>query len=190
MLDFLPFDIPISPILPVGIILFDFLFLILAIPIEAYVLKARLKFDQKSSIFYAISINLFANVVGWLAFFFIEPYLPPEQRSELLNYVFFNKFQFSRTYSLILLVAFIIFFATFLLKAVVLQLLLLLWNQSDKKKPETGVNLSQRRSLRKYNLNKLQGTNIVTSVLIANSLSYSAITIILVICSSPQLRRF
>ena len=83
-----------------------------------------------------------------------------------------------------------IFFATFLFKAVILQLLLLLWNQSDKKKPETGVNLSQRRSLRKYNLNKLQGTNIVTSVLIANSLSYSAITIILVICSSPQLRRF
>ena len=189
MLDFLPFDIPISPILPVGIILFDFLFLILAIPIEAYVLKARLKFDQKSSIFYGISINLFTNVVGWLAFFFIEPYLPPEQRSELLNYVFFNKFQFSRTYSLILLVAFIIFFATFLLKTVVLQLLLL-WIQSDKKKPEREVNLPQRRSLRKNNFNKLQGTNIVTSVLIANSLSYSAITILLVICSSPQLRKF
>ena len=82
------------------------------------------------------------------------------------------------------------FFATFLFKAVILQLLLFLWNKSDKKKPETEVNLSQRRSQRKYNLNKLQGSNIVTSVLIANSLSYSAITIILVICSSPQLRRF
>ena len=187
MLEFFPFDISISPVLPVGIILFDFLFLILAIPIEAYVLKARLKFDQKSSIFYAISINLFANVAGWLVFFFIEPYLPPEQKSELLNYVFFNRFQLSRTYSLILIVAFMIFFATFLFKAVILQLLLFLWHKSDKKKPETEVNLSQRRSLRKYNLNKLQGTNIVTTVLIANSLSYSAIAIIVALCFSVEL---
>ena len=106
MQEFLPFDIP--PIVPLGIILFDFLFLILAIPIEACVLKTWLKFDQKSSVFYATSINIFANISGWLIFFLVEPYLSPKYKSELLSYVFFNHFQLSSTYNLILFIAFII----------------------------------------------------------------------------------
>ena len=182
MLDLISFNF--SPILPVGIVLFDLLFLITAIPIEAYVLHRRLKFDQKSSIFYAISMNVFANVLGWLVFFFIEPSLSATNKSEVLNYVFFNRFQSEQIYSLLVLIAFFIFFATFLFKVIALQLLLLLWEKSDKKKPEQEVPLSQRRSSRRYNLNQVQRTNVVTTVLIANSLSYSAITILLVICFS------
>ena len=182
MLDSISFDF--SPILPVGIVLFDLLFLIIAIPIEAYVLNARLKFDKKSSVFYAISINVFANVLGWLVFFFIEPSLSATNKSEVLNYVFFNRFQSEQIYSLLVLIAFFIFFATFLFKVLALQLLLLLWDKSDKKKPEQEVSLAQRRSSRRYNLNQVQRTNVVTSVLIANSLSYSAITILVVICFS------
>lgn len=182
MQTFLPFDI--SPIMPLGIILFDFLFLILAIPIEACVLKTRLKFDQKSSVFYATSINIFANISGWLIFFFVEPYLSPKYKSELLSYVFFNHFQLSSTYNLILFIAFIIFCVTFLFKTITLKLLLFIWNKSDKEKPAEEAVIPKRRSLRRYNLNTLQGTSIATSVLIANSLSYSAITIILALCLS------
>ncbi|WP_414505974.1 filament integrity protein FraC [Richelia intracellularis] len=77
--------------MPLGIILFDFLFLILAIPIEACVLKNTVKnLTKKSSVFYATSINIFANISGWLIFFFVEPYLSPKYKSELLSYVFFN----------------------------------------------------------------------------------------------------
>ncbi|MDJ0618386.1 MAG: filament integrity protein fraC [Calothrix sp. MO_192.B10] len=187
MLDFIPFDFDFSPILPLGIILFDLLFLIVAIPIEAYILKARLKFDPRSSVFYAISINLFSNVAGWLVFFFIEPSLSTANKSEVLNYVFFNRFQSEGIYSLLFLIAFFIFFATFFFKTLSLQSLLFLWNKSEKKKPEQEVPLSQRRSSRRYNLNKIQQTNVVTSVLIANSLSYTAITIIIAICFSWQL---
>ncbi len=182
MLDFISFDF--SPILPVGIVLFDLLFLIIAIPIEAYVLNARLKFDQKSSVFYAISINIFSNVLGWLVFFFIEPSLSSTNKSEVLNYVFFNRFQSEQIYSLLVLIAFFIFFATFFFKVLTLQMLLFLWGKSDKKKSEQEVSLAQRRSTRRYNFNKIQRTNVVTTVLIANSLSYSAITVILVICFS------
>jgi hypothetical protein len=187
MLEFIPFDI--SPILPVGIILFNFLFIIIAIPIEAYVLHARLRFDRRSSVFYAISLNLFSNVVGWLAFFFIEPSLSGSNKSELLNYVFFNRFQSGNTYSLLLITAFVIFFTTFLFKTFLLQVLLFLWNKSDQKKSDKETALPQRRSSRKYDLNKIQETNVVTSVLIANSLSYSAIAIVLAICFSWQLRK-
>ncbi len=182
MLDFISFDF--SPILPVGIVLFDLLFLIIAIPIEAYVLNARLKFDQKSSAFYAISINIFANVLGWLVFFLTESSFPYRNKSEVLNFVFFNRFQSERIYSFLVVIAFFIFFATFLFKVITLQLLLFLWEKSDRKKPEQEVSLAQRRSSRRYKFNKVQRTNVVTSVLIANSLSYSAITIILAICFS------
>ena len=185
MQGFLPFDIP--PIVPLGIILFDFLFLILAIPIEACVLKTRLKFDQKSSVFYATSINIFANISGWLIFFFVEPYLSPKYKSELLNYVFFNRFQLSSTYNLILFIAFIIFCVTFLFKTFTLKLLFIS-NKSDKEKPAEEAIIPQRRSLRRYSLNTLQGTSIATSVLIANSLSYSAITIILTLCLSVKFK--
>ncbi|WP_397321354.1 filament integrity protein FraC, partial [Nostoc sp. UCD120] len=72
-------------IFPIGGILFDFLFVLIAIPIEAYLLHYRLKFDKKTSTFYAISINLFSSVIGWFIFFVSEPMLPIQMRAELIN---------------------------------------------------------------------------------------------------------
>ena len=65
-------DLTIPRILPLGAILFNFLFLLIAIPIEAYVFNRRLNFDKKTSIFYAISMNLFSSALGWTIFFFIR----------------------------------------------------------------------------------------------------------------------
>ncbi|MHC5828549.1 MAG: filament integrity protein FraC, partial [Nostoc sp.] len=93
-------------IFPIGGILFDFLFVLIAIPIEAYVLHSRLKFDKKSSTFYAISINLFSSVIGWLIFFVSEPLLPIQMKSELINYMFFNNFKSPKTQTLVILTAF------------------------------------------------------------------------------------
>ncbi len=165
-------------VFPIGGILFDFLFVLVAIPIEAYVLHSRLKFDKKSSTFYAIAINLFSSVIGWFIFFVSEPMLPIQVKSELINYMFFNNFTSPNTRPLIILTAFIIFFATFLMKFLILRVLLLSLNETVAKK-EDEPKTSQRQRWRRFSRIQLQNTNIVTTVLIANSLSYSAITIIL-----------
>ncbi|MEH2196807.1 filament integrity protein FraC [Nostoc sp.] len=165
-------------IFPIGGILFDFLFVLIAIPIEAYILHYRLKFDKKTSIFYAISLNLFSSVIGWLIFFVAEPMLPIEVRSELINYMFFNNFKAPNTQTFIILTAFIIFFATFVMKFFILKVLLLSLNESFAKKEEEAP-ISQRRRWSTFSNLRLQSTNLVTTILIANSISYTAITIIL-----------
>ncbi|MEH1902463.1 MAG: filament integrity protein FraC [Nostoc sp.] len=166
-------------IFPIGGILFDFLFVLIAIPIEAYVLHYRLKFDKKSSTFYAISINLFSSVIGWFIFFVSEPMLPIQVKSELMNYMFFNNFKSPKSQSLIILTAFVIFFATFLMKFFILRVLLLSLNEPVVKKQEEEPETFQRRRWRSFTNLKLQSTSLVTTILIANSLSYTLITIIL-----------
>ncbi|MEH1843961.1 MAG: filament integrity protein FraC [Nostoc sp.] len=167
-------------IFPIGGILFDFLFVLIAMSIEAYVLHYRLKFDKKSSTFYAISINLFSSVIGWIIFFVSEPLLPIQVKSELINYIFFNNFKSPKTQTLIILTAFIIFFATFLMKFFILRVLLLSLNEPIFKKQEE-PQISQRPRWRRFSNLKLQSGNLVATILIANSLSYSMITVILLI---------
>ncbi|MBN4004284.1 filament integrity protein FraC [Nostoc sp. LPT] len=165
-------------IFPIGGFLFDFLFVLIAIPIEAYVLHSRLKFDKKTSIFYAISINLFSSVIGWFIFFVSEPLLPIQVKSELINYMLFNNFKSANTQTLIILTACIIFFTTFLMKFFILRILLFSLNESFAKKEED-TQTSQRLQRRRFTTLNFQNTNLVTTILIANSLSYTAITIIL-----------
>ena len=165
-------------IFPIGGILFDLLFVMIAIPVEAYVLHYRLKFDKKTSTFYAISINLFSSVIGWFIFFVSEPLLPIEVKSELINYMFFNGFKSPNTQTVIILTACIIFFATFLMKFFILRGLLLSLNETFAKKEEDPQTSHRQKRLRISSVN-FQNTNLVTTILIANSLSYSAITIIL-----------
>ncbi|MEH1975111.1 MAG: filament integrity protein FraC [Nostoc sp.] len=166
-------------IFPIGGILFDFLFVLIAIPIEAYVLHFRLKFDKKSSTFYAISINLFSSVIGWFIFFVSEPMLPVQVKSELINYIFFNSFKSPNTQTLIILTSCIIFFATFLIKFLILRILLLSLLNEPIAKKEEDPKTSHRQRWRHFSSIQLQNTNLVTTILIANSLSYTAITVIL-----------
>lgn len=172
-------DLTFPRILPIGTVLFHFLFLLIAIPIEAYVLHNWLKFDKRTSTFYAISINVFSSVIGWTIFFIVEPTLPIGVRSELISYVFFNHFKSTNIQTYVVFTAFIIFLATFLLKFFLLKLFLLSLNEVGKKveEPET----SQRQRWQRVGILKLQNTNLVTTTLIANSLSYTAITLVLLI---------
>ncbi|MDZ8055613.1 MAG: filament integrity protein FraC [Aulosira sp. ZfuVER01] len=165
---------------PVGAVLFDLLFLLMAISIEAYCFNSRLKFDKKTSIFYAISINLFSSVIGWIVFFMIEPILPVDLKSELINFVFFNSFKLPNTQTLIILTAFIIFFGTFIVKFFLLRLFSLALNEDFGKKTEESPNF-ERQKWRYMTRAKLMSNNLVSTMLIANSLSYSAITLVLLI---------
>jgi hypothetical protein len=171
-------DFSIPKVLPIGAVLFNLLFLLVAIPIEAYVLHSWLKFDKKTSTFYSIAINLFSSVIGWTIFFITEPMMPVLWKSELISYVFFNNFQQPGTQTFIILSAFIIFFTTFLLKFGLLKALL--FSLSEMKKEETPPGDQIQRWRRDTKL-KFQNTSLVTTTLIANSLSYTAITLIILL---------
>jgi hypothetical protein len=166
-------------VLPVGAVLFDLLFILMAISIEAYCFNNRLNFDKKTSIFYAISINLFSSVIGWVVFFLLLPILPLQLKSELINFVFFNSLKSSGTQSLVILMAFIIFFGTFIVKSFLLRLFTLLLHENLGKKSEENTPSQERQKWRHLNRNKFIGNRLVSTMLIANSLSYSAITLVL-----------
>lgn len=175
-------DLAIPKILPIGAILFEFLFLLIAIPIEASVLNRRLKFDKKTSTFYAIAINLFSSTIGWIIFFSIEPILPINLKAELISYVFFHNFRNPGTQSFLLFTAFVMFFITFFMKFFLLKFLVLSLKENLKaiyaNNPE-----NNRLKWRRNSISRLQNTNLVTTILIANSLSYSAISIIILFSS-------
>jgi hypothetical protein len=186
MFDFLnPPSLDLAPVFPTGAILFNFLFFTIAIPIEAYILSIRLKFDKRTSVFYAICINLFSGAIGWLIFFLLEPILPIGLKSELINYVFFNQF-ISNIHGLVFMTAIIIFFVTFLVKFFLLKAALLSLRDPAPipQVPAPGpVTVNIRRTSRRANRLKLQNTTLLTTTLIANSLSYSAITAVMLIRS-------
>jgi hypothetical protein len=172
-------ELSLPRILPIGAIVFEILFLLVAIPIEGYILHKNLKFDKKTSIFYSIGINVFSSVIGWNMFFMVEPILPVLLKSEIISYVFFNNFKNPRTLNYIIMLSFLVFLGTFLVKFLLMKLLILLLNELGKS--EDISQTSQRQKLFRIEKMKIQNSNLVTSILIANSFSYSAITIILVI---------
>lgn len=175
----MPDELSLPRILPIGAIVFETLFLLVAIPIEGYILHKNLKFDKKTSIFYAIAMNVFSSVIGWNIFFLFEPILPVQIKSELISYVFFNYFKNPRTQNYIIMMSFLIFLATFLMKFFCLKLLIVSLDEIGK--DEEIIETSQRHKILKHERIRLQNSNLITSTLIANSLSYSAITMIILI---------
>lgn len=174
-------QLTIPRVLPIGAMLFQFLFLLVAIPIEAFVLHRWLKFDKKTSAFYAIAMNVFSSVLGWIFFFLFEPVLPINIKSEIINYVFFNRFKGNDIQSLLILTSFILFFATFLMKFFLLKFLIITLDESGVSRQTQLAGISGRELKQISERNKLQNTTLVTTTLIANSFSYTAITILMLI---------
>lgn len=81
-----------TPVLPLRAVLLQGLFLIIAIAIESFVLQINLRLSRKNSVEYAISLNLFSTICGWLTFFFVQPMLSDSLKIQLINYIFFNRF--------------------------------------------------------------------------------------------------
>ena len=125
-------ELSLPIILPIGAIFFEILFLLTAIPVEAYVLNKWLKFDKRTSIFYAIALNVFSSVIGWIVFFIVEPMLPIPIKAELINYVFFNKLKDPSISTMIVLLSFTIFIATFLVKFLLMKILIIFMDEGKK----------------------------------------------------------
>jgi len=171
-------------VLPLRAIAFQCLFLLLAIAIEASVLRQVLKLPYRKSVEYAASINLLSTAIGWLLFFSIEPLLPANLKFQLINCIFFD--QWSRGIAAwIILAGFVTFFISFLVKLSGLDLLrLLLQDKKEEKAPEQETQAEKNRryqSTVRARKNAREGSSQANAILIANALSYTAILLVLFI---------
>ena len=79
-----------SFVLPLRAIIFQMLFLSLAIAIEALVFQKQWKLSRKASIEYSLGLNLFSTCLGWLVLFAVQPFLSPNLKKQIITFVFFN----------------------------------------------------------------------------------------------------
>lgn len=75
----------------IRLLLIQILLLLITITIESWVLHRQQKWSQRTSVQYGTISNLFANAVGWLVFFSIEPFLPDRIKIILIKLSFFEK---------------------------------------------------------------------------------------------------
>ncbi|MGB3790907.1 MAG: filament integrity protein FraC [Phormidesmis sp.] len=117
-----------EPILPLRAILFQILFLMVAIVIEAGILRQRLRLGFRTSVQYALVTNLATVVAGWIAFLIVEPLTSVPIREQIISYVLFDNLLINgwttQTGSMLFLCAIVVFFLAFFIKAKGLELLL------------------------------------------------------------------
>ena len=169
-----------STILPLRAIVFQFLFLAVAIGLETVMLHRIRRLDYKTSAQYALTVNLLSTVVGWLIFFNLQPLVPEDLRDQMISFVLFDHleidFSQSRTTSMIVLVSLIIFIGTFLLKLQALNLLELLL---EKSVAEQKVDAAIGRFLRQKRTIDFQPDSKAYAIFVGNAYSFSVILFLL-----------
>lgn len=167
-------------VLPLKLVVFQSLLLLMAIAIEAYVLRYRLSLTQKQSVQYAASINFLATTIGWLLFLSIQPLIPTPLKLQLIDCIFFDRWQ--RGFILWVMVSVpVTFFASFFVKLFGLTYLRIFIGDKKPTEPE-----DQKPKTVKFGASRRTSKSIIppgqgNAILVANALSYSAISLILII---------
>lgn len=172
-------------VLPLQTVLFQFLFLLVAIALESRVLYRRLRLNRRASIEYATSINLLAASIGWIAFFIVQDWIPLQLKDQLISYIFFDRLLGSQPESLVVVITatgIVIFIGAFLVKLQGLELLEALREDKSKGSDPSESMAKRRHPSLSDRLGQLvtptQG-NHATTILLANAYSYSAILLLL-----------
>jgi hypothetical protein len=173
-------------IFPFPTILFQSLFLLVAIAIEAVVLHQQMKWSRRICIHYAAIVNLFAAFLGWVGFFIIFNYLSPLLKAQIISYIFFNRlfdYQQESASGLIVLAGFSIFFAAFAIKLKAIDFLQIILQPPPTPVPENQVvtTRQQRKSKSHRRFFVINHNNKAMAVLVANACSHTAILLILFI---------
>ena len=179
----------LEPIFPLKAVLFQILFLLVAIALEAMVLRQRLRLGYKQSVRYAAAVNLLAVVVGWFAFLAVEPLFEPRLQAQVISYVLFDNL-INNTLKpqmgwIILVMGLAAFFMTLILKLKGLELIMRAlgtWNLPSKPK-ELSRKERYIRSRTGTTLYQEAASQFAIAVLQANALSFSAILLLLVMRS-------
>ncbi|MGD1944633.1 MAG: filament integrity protein FraC [Leptolyngbyaceae cyanobacterium] len=170
-----------TAVLPLKGIIFQTLLLLVAIVLEAIVLRQRLRLGFQPSIRYAATINLLTVVLGWIVFLEAEQWLPIAVRTQIISYVMFGNFYVnSLSGSLgvaVVIAGLVTFFLTFWVKVVTLEWLT--WSVGTpivQRDPTSNVSRFRHRR------SPTQPTSPhVLAVLQANALSFSAVLVLLLL---------
>lgn len=168
-------------VLPLRAYAFQILFLLMAIAVEAYILRRELKLLPRQALQYAAALNFFTVGLGWFVFVNVQGILPPELQREVLNFVFFGRWSSELVFWLIV-VGFAAFFLSFFLKVFAfnqLQFLLMTpqeWANREEKFKQRHQ-LGGKRPRQSLSGNSAQASAILT----ANAISYTAITLVLLL---------
>jgi hypothetical protein len=169
------------PVFPLKMIAFQSLLMLVAIAVEAYVLRKELKLLPKQSIDYATTINFLSVVVGWIAFFNFQAFVSDELRIKLINCIFFDRWQQDILWAIIL-AAVVTFFLSFFVKLVGLsQLRIFLGDKKARADEDENPKTLKFGTSRRATHSGLRVSGEGNAVLKANALSYSAISLILLI---------
>lgn len=181
-----------EPILPLKMIVFQVLFLMVAIAIEAGILRQRLRLGFETSVQYATVINIAAVVAGWIAFLIIEPLAPPAIKEQIIGYILFDHILINgwttQVGATLLAVGLLGFFATFFIKAKGLEFFLRsdgAWESLSSKPKSRELSRDDRYAKARgafSTRNRSSGVaDFTDSVLQANAASFSAILLLILL---------
>lgn len=179
----------LEPVLPLKAVVFQVLFLLVAIALEAMVLRQQLRFGYKKSVQYAAAVNLLTVVAGWISFLAIEPLLDEGLRAQVISYVLFDNLLnngLKRQMSWIILVAGLVaFFVTLILKLKGLELIMRAIGTWQLPSQPRELSRQQRYDRARTGTTRYQqaASRFAIAILQANALSFSAILLLLVLRS-------
>ncbi|MEM1308913.1 MAG: filament integrity protein FraC, partial [Cyanobacteria bacterium P01_H01_bin.153] len=172
-----------AAVMPLRAIVFQCLLLVVAIALEAIVLRQRLRLAYQPSIQYAASLNLLAVVVGWMVFLGLEPLLPTEIQTQIISYILFGNFYAnalaSRLGIVIVVIGLVTFFVTFWVKATALEWLT--WLLGQPIAPSRQSPKANRPRYRQSSERQSAALPHQLAVLQANALSFSAVFVLLLL---------
>lgn len=177
-------------ILPLRAIAFQTLLLLVAIVLEAMVLRQQLRLGYRPSMQYAATLNLLATSLGWVAFLALEALLPLSLRSQVISYVFFNRFYLNGWRDVlpvvVVVTAIVAFFITYWIKLQGLTWLLRLLGEAPVEvAPAPILKDSRRQRYERARLGQVDGQRGTSpralAVLQANAVSFTAILVVLLL---------
>ncbi|MEL6326325.1 MAG: filament integrity protein FraC [Cyanobacteria bacterium J06626_23] len=176
-----------EPIFPLKAVVFQVMFLLIAIAIEGNVLRQRLRLGYQTSIQYATTINLMTTVVGWLSFLAIERFVDTSVRAQIISYVMFDRLitngLWPRMEWAILVAGLAAFFVTLLIKLKGLEMIMRMmgtWSMPEKPKDLDRADKYERARTGRT-LYQQASNHLTSAVLQANALSFSAVLILLIL---------
>lgn len=179
----------LEPVLPLKAVVFQVLFLLVAVALEAMVFRQQLRLGYKQSVQYAAAVNLLTVVVGWFAFLAIEPTLDDRLQAQVISYVLFDNL-LNNTLKpqmgwIILVAGLVAFFMTLILKLKGLELLMRSIGAWQLPTQPRDLSRKERYSRSRTGTTRYQqaASKFAIAVLQANALSFSAILLLLVLRS-------
>jgi hypothetical protein len=165
-------------VFPLPTILFQTFFLTISIAIESSVFYSRCQVSRKTSVEYAMMINLTSACVGWIFFFYVEPFLSPDLKIQLVAYVFLNRLGEGGP-PLIFFIGFFVFWANFALKLISLNLFNKIVDSAYPLKNELDIDAQKESRYYTRKVKKAPERRQAMAVLWGHSYSHSVILLVL-----------